>query len=59
MYGKNDYYNCYMCSCKIAYKENFVILQSIGIIIIEIEETRVVIYICRYLVDNLIPNSVH
>ena len=30
------------------YKENFVILQSMGIIVIKSRETRAVIYTCRY-----------
>ena len=30
------------------HKENFVILQSIGIIVIESSETRAVIYTCRH-----------
>ena len=38
----------YMCSYKIAYKEIFVILQSLGIIIIKSKETKSVIYACRY-----------
>ena len=31
-----------------AYKEEFVILQSIGIIVIKSKEIRVITYTCRY-----------
>jgi len=33
-------------------KENFVVMQSIGIIVIKSKETRVVTYTCRYLINN-------
>ena len=39
------------------YKENLVILQSIGIIVIKSKETRVVTYTCKYFSGHLIPNS--
>ena len=39
------------------YKENFVILQNIGIIYIQNKATRVVAYTCRYSSGPLIPNS--
>ena len=37
------------------YKEKFVILQSIEIIVIKSKETRVVTYTCRYASGHLIP----
>ena len=46
-------------NCIHKYKEKFVILQLIGIIIIEGRETRAVIYIQLHILDYLIPNSVH
>ena len=39
------------------YKENLVIFQSIGIIVIKSRETRVVTYTCRYSSGHLILNS--
>jgi len=39
------------------YKEKFVILQSIGIIVIKSKETKVITYTCRYSSGHLIPNS--
>ena len=38
------------------YREKFVILQSIGIIVIKSKKTRVITYTCRYSSGNLIPN---
>ena len=37
------------------YKEKFVILQAIGIILIKSKETRVVAYTCRFSIGQLIP----
>ena len=37
--------------------EKFVILQSIGIIVIKCKETRVITYTCRYSSGYLIPHS--
>jgi len=37
------------------YKEIFVILQSIGIIVMKSKETRVITYTCRYVAFN--PNN--
>ena len=40
------------------YKENLVILLTIGIIVIKNKETRVIVYTCRYSSGQLIPISV-
>ena len=39
------------------FKEKFVILQAIGIILIKSKETRVIAYTHRYFSGPLIPNS--
>ena len=41
------------------YKENFVILQSIGIIVMNVQKQGQSSTPAGVLVDNLIPNSVH
>ena len=49
--------NIHCTSNNDKYKENFVILQAIGIILIKSKETKVVAYTCRYSSGPLIPNS--
>ena len=51
-------FNIPIISCNSKYnkcKENFEILQSIGIIAIKINETRAIIYTCRYSSGQLNP----
>ena len=48
--------HCITVAISYKYKENLVILQLIGIIVIKNKETRVIIYTSRYSSGNLIPS---